>query len=205
VGEGDHRTRRMADDVRLSVTALAEGTAPGQVFAQLALGESHPRQVALAVCVAIGIPRPEAERRLEEFDGADPEAWNLDRGRHSREENASSDGEILESTGLFDLHFELDADQRRIAELLAAALAEINGTGSGHAFSYERAISTGRLRDAFMLLSRPGRIGREVNTASYWQRLVTAADLLGADSDAEGDAEYVDAVRHCRDRLAHSR
>jgi len=156
--------------------------------------------VALAVCIAIGIAAPEAERRLKELEGADPESWNLDRGRRSRQANASSEGEILELMGLFDLHVELDADQRRIADLLDAALNEINGIGSGHAFSYNRTISTGRLHDAFVMLSRPEQIGREMNTTSYWERLVAAADLLGSD----GDAKYVDAMLHCRDRLTRS-
>jgi hypothetical protein len=179
---------------------LGEGAAPSQVFAQLAEGASDGREVALAVCIAVGIPRVEAEQRL---GSKDPEDWKLDGDEHmSRGEYASEFGDLLERVGTFDLPVELSADQRRIVAVFEAAISEFDGVRSGAWLGYFLAVRQGRLHEAFVMLARPERIRRDVDTKTYWGRLVEAAEMLGS---SDGGAEYVDAVQRCRDRLARSR
>lgn len=155
--------------------------------------------MALAVCVAVGIPRAEADQRLGSRDLAD---WNVDGDEQmSRGDCVSSLADFLAAVGTFDLPVELSGDQRRIADLLAAAITEIGAIRSGHALSYHLAVRRGRLDEALVMLSCPERMGREVDTKTYWGRLVEAAEMFGSD----GDAEYVEAVQRCRDRFARSR
>lgn len=138
---------------------------------------------------------------MEQVGTGDPEFWNIAGDETlSRFDYASGIGDVLEAAGTFDLHVELSADQRRVVDHFSAALREITPIGAGHAHGHFRNISTGRLHRALVRLSRPERLSRRVSTATYWQHLVKAAELLGDD----GDAEYVDAVRRCRDRVAPS-
>lgn len=178
---------------------LAEGAAPIQVFTQIAENESDLREVAYAVCLAINIPRSEVDQRLE---GISPTDWNPDDEESpSREDVIDSLAIFLDAVGTFDPHVELSSDQRRIIYFLGGAVTEMGQISSGWAATYGRKIHAGRLHEAFVLLSQPARMGREVSTRTYWARMVEAAEMI----DIEGDADYVDAVQRCRDRLAQCR
>jgi hypothetical protein len=168
---------------------LAGGTAPGEVFTRVvARSLDDCLAAAVAVCVAVGIPRAEAEERL----AGEERPWPIE------PEDVPFLGEYLEGCGLFDIHVEYEGEQRRIADLVRRAFGEMCPVPSGLALSFIRPFETGRLHDAFVFVSRPERGYSGVDTPEYWQRLVDVAELLGPD----GDAEYVDAVRRCRERVA---
>ncbi|WP_309113507.1 hypothetical protein [Saccharothrix sp.] len=79
---------------------FAQGTAPGRVFAELALF-ADPREVAVAVCVALGIARAEAERSVGAPE-QNPEFWDLaGYARLSPLEAAHEIGGLLEGVGVF--------------------------------------------------------------------------------------------------------
>ncbi|MFI9816609.1 hypothetical protein [Saccharothrix variisporea] len=78
----------------------ALGTAPGRIFAELAVF-ADPREAAVAVCVALGIARAEAERSVG-APGQNPEFWDLTGyARLSRLEAAHEIGGLLEGVGVF--------------------------------------------------------------------------------------------------------
>lgn len=177
---------------------LAEGSAPSDVFAQLAASGRDLRNVALVVCLAVGVPRAVAEQRLD----VEGDNWDdIDGDEHlSRDEHVAGFADALRMFGLFDPHVELSEEQQRIAARFGEAVREIGFIRGGVWLGYSLAVRQGRLRKAFVMLAEPGGMGREVDTSAYWARLVGAAELLGHD----GDAEYVEAVRRCRERLARA-
>ncbi|GAA0240494.1 hypothetical protein GCM10010492_44550 [Saccharothrix mutabilis subsp. mutabilis] len=79
---------------------FALGAAPGRVFAELAL-YADPREAAVAVCMALGIARTEAERSVG-APGQNPEFWDLaGYARLSPFEAAHEIGGLLEGVGVF--------------------------------------------------------------------------------------------------------
>ncbi|MEJ2857725.1 MULTISPECIES: hypothetical protein [unclassified Saccharothrix] len=81
---------------------FALGASPGRVFAELALF-ADPREVAVAVCVALGIERPDAERSVG-APGQNPEFWDLaGYARLSPLEAAHEIGGLLEGVGVFQI------------------------------------------------------------------------------------------------------
>lgn len=80
----------------------AQGTAPGRIFAELAMF-ADPREAAVAVCVALGIARTEAERSVG-APGQNPEFWDLaGYARLSPLEAAHEIGGLLEGVGVFQV------------------------------------------------------------------------------------------------------
>ncbi|MEV6241814.1 hypothetical protein [Lentzea sp. NPDC051838] len=128
----------MGDLVGEAHALLADGRKPEEVFVALAVDGRRHYEVALAVCVALGIPEAEAAERLEPDDGLwdDPEiepedaAWMLDVG------------------GLFDVHVQLSAEDQQVADQLWCDYRARGDSGSGYVFYFSRLIKMGRLDDA---------------------------------------------------------
>src|SRR5262249_46519085 len=84
---------------------LASGTAAPDALVKLLLAGVAPNEAAVAVCVAAGSPRAEAERRLEEFAGL----WDLI--EPGEEADAA---ELLARFGYFEPDAVLTTDQQEI-------------------------------------------------------------------------------------------
>ena len=174
---------------------LDQDSDPHLAFQRLVEHGVDVRAAALATCVALGIPRTEAEQRLALDDEV---FWGSGDGRVAALfADAAECAELLRYRGTFDVHLEFDVGQARVAALLAAAISEISPLGSGYANTVGRMIGTGRFTDALVLLSNH-RFGRRPSSAEFWRSLVNAAEAMGA----VDDPEYLGAVRRCQDQLA---
>ncbi|CAL9584522.1 hypothetical protein SUDANB105_05097 [Streptomyces sp. enrichment culture] len=166
--------------------ALSAGRREVDVCTDLAWRTGDPRAAALATCLALGIAHAEAERRL-----AEPEVASLfeEFGAGEEEDVAV----FLDAAFVFVVDRELDAHQRRIRDLLGAAVrAYGKGIPSGLGASLWRLCRTGELARAYLLLaSDRRRVRDDGDPAAYWAALVAAGNLL-PDGDGIGEAR-----EHC--------
>ncbi|MFD9456329.1 hypothetical protein ACFWBC_24955 [Streptomyces sp. NPDC059985] len=143
------------------------------------------------MCDALGIPRADAEERLGDGD----DWWA---GFGPGEESLL--GEVLDLTGLFDVHVTLDEPGERVRALMFRATGALGGVASGAALGIHRALHTGRLPEAYATLVRlPVR--ERGDPVRYWATLGTAGELLAAWLPP-GDPEAARRVREARERCA---
>ncbi|WP_189191172.1 hypothetical protein [Streptomyces albiflavescens] len=109
---------------------LEAGCAPVGVFAELAAETGDWYASVWAVCLALGIPASDVERRLGH--GMAEIATEF----HPGEEELC--GEVLETVGLFDVPRPLDERGTEIEYLLRAAVGALGGMPSGHAVTRSR-------------------------------------------------------------------
>ncbi|GGP85522.1 hypothetical protein GCM10010266_04750 [Streptomyces griseomycini] len=165
--------------------ALHAGGEEADVCAGLARDTGDPRAAALATCLALGVPRAEAERRLATQEAA---AAFAELGPGDEEALAL----VLQAGGAFVVDRRLDAHEQRIRDLLGAAVTAYGaGLPSGLAVSLWRWLRAGELARAYLQLAR--REARaDGSPSAYWAALVTAGELLP-------DGDGIDEAReHCR-------
>ncbi|WP_406461273.1 hypothetical protein OHB07_05825 [Streptomyces sp. NBC_00111] len=172
---------------------LREGREPAGVFAELAVRTGDGPSAVTAVCLALGLPPSEVEARL------DGEAGEFVRIFSAGEEDVC--GEVLETSGVFDVPRTLDERGTETRRLLGVAVAAAGPLGSGYAFRLSRRFVRGELTGAFLLLVRVGpRVGSS-RAAAFWTALsVAGAHLLSG--PGEEDPEVERALGECRRRLA---
>ncbi|AXG79244.1 hypothetical protein [Streptomyces paludis] len=176
-------------------TTLGAGATAVEVFAVLAERTADWHATALAVCLALGIPATEAERRLdEEFAGLCEE--------FQPGEETECAG-VLEMTGLFDVPRTLDPQDEEVKRLLQTAIGALGKLRSGHAFSLSRQFRTGQLTRAFLSLARVGPRPGHSSASDYWAALVAAGELLQS-GDREDLASVEKALEDCRQHTAQS-
>ncbi|MFC9429831.1 hypothetical protein [Streptomyces sp. NPDC056987] len=176
-------------------TKLEAGATAVEVFAALAERTADWHATALAVCLALGIPATEVERRLdEEFAGLCEEF------RPGEETECAG---LLEMTGLFDVPRTLDPQGEEVKRLLQTAISALGRLRSGHAFSLSRQLRTGQLTRAFLSLARVGPRPGHGSASDYWAALVAAGELL-LSGDSEGRAGVEEALEDCRQHAAQS-
>ncbi|MFF4698032.1 hypothetical protein [Streptomyces chattanoogensis] len=185
-----------SDDAGLPVetarAALGAGVPAVDVFAELALKAADLQSAALAVCLALGVPRADAEQRL---DGSDELLDELNPGEER------TGGEILETLGVFDVDRSLDERGEEIKRWLGTAIGAHGTFGSGHAHSLWRRLRTGALTGAFLSLADSGPHPVEGAPSTYWEALTRAGELLSADN-REVDERFEKALERCRRQAA---
>jgi hypothetical protein len=173
--------------IRRARAGLDAGVSPGTVFASLAVDVRDRRAAVIAVCVAAGTPRPEAEGRWTDDDE------QLLADIHDGEEAIL--GEILETLGFFDFHRPLDEREEHARRELRQAAAAALPLPSGYAHGLGRMLRTGRLTSAFISMAMHPHSG--AHATAYWQHLLAAADLLTCSEDDR----FESCVNECRQRL----
>jgi hypothetical protein len=180
----DHPATTLAATVRLAAARIAAPTAPHVVFAELAAAGREPSLVALAVCLASGLHRAEAAERLAPWSAC----W-----RETDSDDHAVLGQLLDAAGIFDVHRQLAGREQLVADLLQKAIGSVAGWPSGYAWRLSRLLQTGRLDEAFCLLTEraPGDA-----PGVYWRHLCHGGELLAA-----GAHDIAPALELCR-RLA---
>ncbi|WP_171164258.1 hypothetical protein [Streptomyces sp. I05A-00742] len=172
---------------------LRAGAAPAGVCGELAARTPRWGDAALAVGLALGIAEPEMSRRLRD------ERERVHGGFRPGEEELY--GELLETTGVFDVPKRLDGRETAIVEHLWAATRAMGGVASRVGLGLSRSFATGEVASAFRLLTRVGPRAAHSRPADFWAALVAAGELLGpADGDEHG--AVTQALDECRRRLA---
>lgn len=172
---------------------LRKGREPAGVFAELAARTGDGPSAVTAVCLALGLPPSEVEARL------DGEAGEFVTLFSAGEEDVC--GEVLETSGVFDVPRTPDERGTETRRLLGVAVAAAGPLGSGYAFRLSRLLAKGELTGAFLLLARVGpRLGRSSAT-EFWAALSTAGAHLLSGPEGE-DPEVERALGECRRRLA---
>jgi hypothetical protein len=171
--------------MRRARESLDNGASPETVFVALAVDTRDLREAAIAVCVAAGTPRADAEGRWG--DGCEQLLAEI----HDGEEAIF--GEILEMTGFFDFHRPLDEREQHVRRELRQAMATALPLPSGYAHLLGRTLQTGRLARAFIKMTTLPL----TDATAYWAHLLAAADLLAGSEDDR----FESCVNLCRQRL----
>ncbi|GHF70545.1 hypothetical protein [Streptomyces griseosporeus] len=167
--------------------ALRGGTDEVGVCVDLTRQTGDVRTAALATCLALGLAREEAERRLD----ADEAALLVAECVPGDEEGVVL---LLQAGGLFVVDRRLGPREERVRELLGAAIAAYGrGVPSGFAVSLSRWLRGGQLSRAYLqLASDRRRVRADGDPAAYWAALVEAGELLP-------DGDGIEPARaHCR-------
>lgn len=175
--------------LRRARESLHVGASPETAFAELAVATSNLRVAAIAVCVAAGTPRADAEKRWA-TDG-EPLVAEI------RDGEGALLGEILEMAGFFDFHRTLDEHELQIRHELDQAFAAAGRWRSGVAHSLIRQLETGRFVDALASMTAHGPRRGVPTPSTYWTHLLAAANLLTSSDDGRIEA----IVLLCRQHL----
>lgn len=178
--------------LRRAQESLHAGATNDAVFAELAVTTRDVRAVAIAVCVAAGTSRAEAEKRWA--DDGEPLLTELLNG------DEESLGTFLEMVGFFDFHRPFDDREQQIHQLLGQAFNAHGGWPSGVAHGLNRHLQTGRFIDVLAAMAARAPRPRAPSPSTYWAHLLAAANML-ADSD-DGRVEAVSQL--CRQHLDQS-
>ncbi|MGO4456807.1 hypothetical protein AB4039_05685 [Streptomyces sp. M-16] len=164
---------------------LATGRDDEEVFADLAARTGDWGASALAVCLALGVPRTDAEARIRE-------------ARPLFEEFVVGEEDLVASVLAFGHVFVvdrvLDAHGERIRDLLGTA-AGARGGYPGGLLAWFR---SGELTKIFLFFAKTRfRNGRGSSPPEFWAAMVTAGELL-ATEDGPDQAEVTAGLEHCR-------
>ena len=194
--------RRMAHAVdepeqallRRAHESLHAGVLPEAVFAELAADARDVRSVAIAVCVAAGTSRADAEQRWA-AEGEPLFVELLD----GDEEGL---GVFLEMAGFFDFHRPLDEREQQIRSLLGQAFDARGGWKSGAGHHLIRKLQTGRLTDALASMAAHAPDPGAPSPSAYWAHLLAAATLLAGSDDSRVEPIVLLCRRHLDQLLA---
>ncbi|MFJ7274124.1 hypothetical protein [Kitasatospora sp. NPDC098663] len=177
--------------MRLPLTArhlFDTGSTPADAYATLARRTGQPLRSARAVCIALGIPAADTQRRLDDcFDAllASP-----------RPGSEADTGELLEALGVFDVPKTPDDRDLAVIDLFLAAIDALGGIRAGHQHGLTRWFTTGNLTAAYLSLAATHPRPTTGDPAHYWTSLVTAGELLTARPTP--DPRLKPALTHCR-------
>ncbi|WP_327238113.1 hypothetical protein OG349_33200 [Streptomyces sp. NBC_01317] len=163
---------------------LAAGQDEEEVVAQLAARTGEWHACVLAVCLAVGVPRTDAEARLRHVERCFAEF------EPGEEELLSS---LLVMGDTFIVDAVLDEHDEHIRGLLETA-AGVRGGFPGGLITWFR---TGELTKLFLYFARVGiRAGRG-SPPDFWAALTAAGELLAAE-DGPDQAEVRAGLERCR-------
>ncbi|MFE9792347.1 hypothetical protein ACFYRL_11450 [Streptomyces goshikiensis] len=177
-GEGD-------EELVLTARAmLAVGRSAEEVFVALAARSSDWGASALAVCLALGIPRTDAEARIREV-------------RPLFEEFTVGEDDLVASVlafvDVFVVDRVLDAHQERIRDLLGTAA----GARGGYPGSLLACFRSGELTKIFLYFAKTRFRNGRGSTPDFWAAMIAAGELL-ATGDGPDQAGVTAGLEHCR-------
>ncbi|MFJ7275697.1 hypothetical protein [Kitasatospora sp. NPDC098663] len=161
--------------MRLPLTArhlFDTGSTPADAYATLARRTRQPLRSARAVCIALGIPATDTQRRLDDcYDAllANP-----------RPGSENDTGELLEALGVFDIPKTPDDRDHAIIDLFLTAIDAHGSIRAGHQHGLTRWFTTGNLTTAYLSLTATHPHPTTGNPTHYWTTLTTAGELLTA-------------------------
>ncbi|MFJ7276345.1 hypothetical protein [Kitasatospora sp. NPDC098663] len=177
--------------MRLPLTArhlFDTGSTPADAYATLARRTRQPLRSARAVCIALGIPAADTQRRLDDcYDAllASP-----------RPGSEADTGELLEALGVFDIPKTPDDRDLAIIDLFLTAIDAHGSIRAGHQHGLTRWFTTGNLTTAYLSLTATQPHPTTGDPARYWTTLITAGELLTAHPSP--DPRLKPALTHAR-------
>ncbi|MEU9377843.1 hypothetical protein AB0D94_29350 [Streptomyces sp. NPDC048255] len=163
---------------------LAAGRDEEEVFAALASRTNDWGASALAVCLALGVPRTDAEARIRE-------------ARPLFEEFMVGEEDLVASVLAFGHVFVvdrvLDAHHERIRDLLGTAACARGGFHGGLLAWFR----SGELTKIFLFFAKTRFRDGRGSPPEFWAAMVTAGELL-ATEDGPDQAEVAAGLEHCR-------
>ncbi|MCX5155806.1 hypothetical protein OG914_17635 [Streptomyces sp. NBC_00291] len=163
---------------------LAAGQGEEEVFAELAARTGDWDACALALCLALGVSRPDAEARIHE---ARPLFDEFEAG----EEDIVA--MLLACGHVFVVDQVLDGRGERIRNLLWTAACARGGFPGGMIPWFR----TGELTKIFLLFAQTRFRDGRGTPPEFWAAMVTAGELL-ATEDSPDQAEVTAGLEHCR-------
>ncbi|MFF2013872.1 hypothetical protein ACFVWY_33075 [Streptomyces sp. NPDC058195] len=167
---------------------LGAGQREQAVFAELAARTGEWGVCALAVCLALGVPRTDAENRLREVE---PLFAEFARGE---EEILAS---LLHFGHMFIVNRVLDEYDEHIRGLLGSA-ASARGGCPGSLLGWFR---TGELTKIFLYFARTRFPDERGSPHAFWAAMTTAGELL-AGKGGPHQAEVLAGLERCRTQAA---
>ncbi|MEU9103440.1 hypothetical protein ACWDYJ_22745 [Streptomyces sp. NPDC003042] len=163
---------------------LATGRGKEEVFAELAARTGEWDACALALCLALGVPRADAEVRISEV-----------RPLFAEFEVGEEDlvAMLLGCGHVFVVDRVLDGRGERIHDLLWTAACARGGFPGGMIPWFR----TGELTKIFLLLAQTRFRNGRGSPPEFWAAMVTAGELL-ATEDGSDQAEVTAGLEHCR-------
>ncbi|WP_327180923.1 hypothetical protein [Streptomyces sp. NBC_01334] len=148
-----------------------------------------PRAAVVSICVGLGIPPAEAERRVR-----DAEPLFADLGPEEEEALAL----FLDLSFVFVVDRRPDAREEEIRDLLGRAVGAMGAVRSGLGHSLHRWLRTGELTRSYLALAGGNQVKATGDPSAYWSALVAAGELLPVGRDG-GEQAGIEAARaHCR-------
>ncbi|OLZ65478.1 hypothetical protein AVW11_16925 [Streptomyces amritsarensis] len=167
---------------------LAAGQSDEEVFAELAARTGEWAACVLAVCVALGVPRTEAEARLREVE---PLFAEFAAGEEELVATLLSFGHV------FIVDRVLDEHEEHIRDLLGTA-AGARGGYPGGLLGWFR---TGELTKIFLYFAKTRFRDGRGSPPDFWAAMTTAGELL-ASKDGQDQAEVKAGLERCRMQAA---
>ncbi|MGW7099297.1 hypothetical protein [Streptomyces sp. NPDC054838] len=163
---------------------LATGRGEEEVFAELAARTGEWDACALSLCLALGVPRTDAEVRIrevrplfEEFEVGEEDLVAM----------------LLACGHVFVVDRVLDGRGERIRDLLWTAACARGGFPGGLIPWFR----TGELTKIFLLFAQTRFRNGRGSPPEFWTAMVTAGELL-ATEDGPDRAEVTAGLEHCR-------
>ncbi|WP_328764211.1 MULTISPECIES: hypothetical protein [unclassified Streptomyces] len=163
---------------------LATGQGEEEVFAELAARTGEWDACALALCLALGVPRPDAELRIREVRPL------FDEFEVGEEDLVAM---FLACGHVFVVDRVLDGRGERICDLLWTAACARGGFPGGMIPWFR----TGELTKIFLLFAQTRFRDGRGSASEFWAAMVTAGELL-ATEDGLDQVEVTAGLEHCR-------
>ncbi|MFC8917733.1 hypothetical protein ACFT5C_18370 [Streptomyces sp. NPDC057116] len=167
---------------------LATGQCEEAVFAELAARTGEWAVCAVAVCLALGVPRTDAEARVREVE---PLFGDFAVG----EEDLVA--AVLGLSDVFIVDAVLDEHDEHIRDLLGTAA----GASGGYPGSLLGWFRTGELTKIFLYFAQPRYRDGRGSPTDFWTAMTTAGELL-ASKGGPDQAEVVAGLERCRRQAA---
>ncbi|MEU3408861.1 hypothetical protein ABZ766_33630 [Streptomyces sp. NPDC006670] len=167
---------------------LAGGQSDEEVFADLAARTGKWGVCVLAVCLALGVPRVDAEARLREV-----EPLFADFAVGEEEDLAF----VLRFGHVFIVDRVLDEHEEHIRDLLEAAA----GARGGYPGSLLGWFRTGELTKLFLYFTKTQFRDQRGSPADFWGAMTVAGELL-ARQDGPNHEEVIAGLTRCRAQAA---
>lgn len=167
---------------------LRDGVSPRTAFAKLAANAGDLHAVAIAVCMAAGTSRADAEKRW----ATDGELLLLE----VQDGEEALLGQFLEMAGFFDYHRPLDEREQQIRHLLGQAFNAHGGWKSGLGNGLIRKLQTGQFIDALTTMAVHAPHPRALSPTAYWSHLLAAANMLASTDDGRVEPVVLLCRRH---------
>lgn len=167
---------------------LAAGRSDEEVFAELAARTGDWGVCVLAVCLALGVPRTDAETRLREVEPLFSEFTV------GEEEDLAY---FLRFGHVFIVDRVLEEHEERIRDLLGTAAGARGGFPAGLLAWFR----TGKLTKIFLYFTRTRFLDGRGSPPDFWAAMTAAGELL-ASQDGPDQEEVAAGLERCRSQAA---